>query len=181
MTDVANSADTASASLTMRCGEAEQMQTLGQFHMQHWRDGVLLHEESFPNLVTTVGKNTMLDKLLDLGAAHSAIHLGLKQAGTAVIGDTMSSHASWSEGTVIANRGVPSFSAASGGVKATSSNVSFSITGTQTIAGCFIVLSGTSAVSNTTGTLFSAGDFTGGNRAVLSGDTLTVSYSLTIT
>jgi hypothetical protein len=59
------------------------------------------------------------------------------------------------------NRLVPAFSAASAGSKATSPPCRSRInSGTNTVvAGVFIVMSGTNAVANTTGTLYSAGDF----------------------
>ena len=63
--------------------------------------------------------------------------------------------------------------------KAASASASFSITGSGTVKGGFLVLgSGASAtVDNTGGTLYSAGLFSGGDRAVVNGDTLNVSYT----
>jgi hypothetical protein len=56
--------------------------------------------------------------------------------------------------------------------------VSFAITGSGTVAGCFININGSATKDNTTGTLFSAGDFSGGNRTVSASDTLNVTYAL---
>ena len=81
--------------------------------------------------------------------------------------------------TYTAPRKTPSFSAAAAGSKATSAAVSFAITGSGTVAGCFINLGGSSTIDNTTGTLFSAGDFTGGSKTVANLDTLNVTYTLT--
>ena len=81
--------------------------------------------------------------------------------------------------TYSGNRKTPTFSAAVGGVKATSSAVVFSMTGSGTVAGCFINIGGSATKDNTTGTLFSAGDFTAGSKTVTSGDTLSVTYTLT--
>lgn len=139
------------------------------------------------NVVTTVGKNDMEDKYL-AGSAYTAVpRMGLKGTGTAVIGDTQASHAGWLEQglanapTYTGNRPTPSFSAASGGVKSTSAAVSFAITSTGTVFGAFINNSGSATKDDTTGILFSAGDFTGGSKAVANGDTLNVTYSLTLT
>jgi hypothetical protein len=163
---------------------AEGVKPAGRFYMEHWRDGELLHTEHFDNLWTDVGKKFVLDTMLaTAGTAPTAMHIGLKLTGTAVAADTMASHASWTEATVIAARGTLTFSASSGTgsvSRATSANTSFAITGGATIFGAFIVLNGTSTVSNTTGTLFSAGDFSG-SRVVINGDTLTVGYTATLT
>jgi hypothetical protein len=57
--------------------------------------------------------------------------------------------------------------------------VTFAITSSGTVAGCFINIGGSSTKDNTTGTLFSAGDFTAGSKTVTSGDTLSVTYTAT--
>lgn len=145
---------------------------------EKWRDRI-------KNLVTTVGKNKLLDSILGNSAA-GAVVMGLKGTGTAVAADTQASHASWSEvgGTnapaYTGTRPTPSFSAASAGSKATSAAVSFAMTSAGTIAGCFINLGGSSTKDDTTGTLFSAGDFSGGSKTVGNGDTLNVTYSLSV-
>jgi len=53
------------------------------------------------------------------------------------------------------------------------------MTGSGTVAGCFINIGGSATIDNTTGTLFSAGDFTAGSKTVTSGDTLNVTYVAT--
>lgn len=144
------------------------------------------------NLVTTVGKNLLLDTLLSgSGYTTTGPYLGLISnvsytTGPAA-GDTMASHGGWTEAggtnapTYTAPRKTLSFSAASAGSKTTSSAASFAITsGTNVIIkGCFLVL-GTGAlatIDNTGGTLYSAGLFTGGDKTVSNGDTLTVTYT----
>jgi hypothetical protein len=102
--------------------------------------------------------------------------------------DTMSSHAGWTEAgnanapTYTAPRKTAAWSAASGGSKALSSALSFAITGTGTVKGAFMVY-GSGAVStidNTSGTLYSAGVFSGGDKVVGNGDTLSVSYTASL-
>jgi hypothetical protein len=143
-----------------------------------WEDGI-------KNLVTTVGKNFTLDTTLG-NTAGGAVVMGLKGTGTADVADTQSSHASWLEvgGTnapaYTGNRPTPSFSSASAGSKTTSSAVSFSMTSTGTVAGCFINIGGSATKDNTTGTLFSAGDFSS-SKAVVNGDTIAVTYTATLT
>jgi hypothetical protein len=148
-------------------------------------DGFVKWSDDIENLVTTVGKNATLDTILG-NAAAGAVVMGLKGTGTAVVTDTQASHASWLEvggtnaPTYSGNRPTPSFSAASAGSKTTSSAVSFSITGTGTVAGCFINIGGSATKDSTTGTLFSAGDFSS-SKSVVSGDTIAVTYTATLT
>ena len=53
------------------------------------------------------------------------------------------------------------------------------MTGSGIIAGCFVNVGGSATQDNTTGALFSAGDFTAGNKNVTPGDTLSVTYTAT--
>lgn len=144
------------------------------------------------NLVTDVGARLALDTLL-AGSAYTTVgpYLGLISnvsytTGPAV-GDTMASHGGWTEAggtnapTYTAPRKTLAFSAASGRSKVTSSAASYAITsGTNVIIkGCFLV-TGTGALStidNTAGVLYSAGTFTGGDKTVSNGDTLSVTYT----
>ncbi len=147
--------------------------------------GNIKWEDDIENLVTTVGKNFTLDTTLG-NTAGGAVVMGLKGTGTAVVADTQASHASWLEvglanaPTYSGNRPTPTFSAASAGSKTTSSAVSFSITSTGTVAGCFINIGGSATKDNTTGTLFSAGDFAS-SKSVVSGDSIAVTYTATLT
>lgn len=142
------------------------------------------------NTVVTVGKNAMLDNAL-AGSSYTVTgpYMGLIGAvGYSAIaaGDTMSSHAGWTEAgdanapTYTGPRKTISWSAASSGSKAPSSAPVFSITGTGTAKGVFMVFgSGAlSTIDNTAGTLFSAGLFSGGDQAVVNTNTLTVTYSI---
>lgn len=136
--------------------------------------------DAAPNLVCTGGKNDALDKYLAGSAYTAAWYLGLisstSYTGVAA-GDTMASHAGWTESTAYsqANRVAPSFAAASGGSKATSAAASFSINAAATIKGPF--LSSNNTKSGTTGILYSAGLFSSGDRTLANGDTLNVTYT----
>lgn len=155
-------------------------------------DGNLKWSDDFDNLVATVGKNLALDTLLaGSGYTVTGPYMGLISSvsySAIAAGDTMSSHAGWLEAgaanapTYTSPRKTCAWSAASAGSKALSSALSFAITGTGTIKGAFIVF-GSGAVStigDTNGTLLSAGLFSAGDRAVISGDTVNVSYSLSL-
>ena len=139
--------------------------------------------DSYPNLVTDVGANDILDKYLAGSAYTAALYLGLiSNSGYSAVAnaDTMASHAGWTEtsGYDEANRPTAAWSAASSRSKALSSNLTFSINTTVTVKGSFLTTNSTK--SGTTGILVSAGLFTGGDQALNNGDTLSVSYSLSL-
>jgi hypothetical protein len=101
--------------------------------------------------------------------------------------DTQSSHAGWYEvgganaPTYTGTRKTPTFSAATSAnpsVLTTSAVVTFTMSGSGTVSGAFINVGGSSAIDNTTGTLFSIGAFTAGDKIVTSGDTINVTYTL---
>lgn len=190
LTESFKAVDRVSAALIARCGVEEQMGLLGIFTVEHIRDGKVIYSETFPNTVTTPGKNYMLESGLAAAALTTVgPFMGLISStsfSAISAADTMASHAGWLEAgnantpTYTAPRKTAVFSAAAAGVKALSAALSFAITGPGTIKGVFIVLStgAVSTIDNTSGTLLSAGLFTGGDRAVLSGDTVNVSWSL---
>ena len=145
-----------------------------------------------PNVVTTVGANLALDTIL-AGSAYTVTgpYMGLIGAvsyvSVPVIGDTMASHGTWTEAgttnapTYTGPRKTISWSAAASKSKSPSSAPVFAITGTGTAKGVFLVY-GSGAVStidNTSGVLYSAGLFTGGDQAVVNTNTLTITYSAT--
>jgi hypothetical protein len=189
--DKISAADTCEASCSYNTTPSDTATIEGRYYAVCYdKDGNVKWEDAIENLVTTVGKNATLDTILGNTAA-GAVVMGLKGTGTAVVADTQSSHATWNEvgavypPTYSGTRKTPVFSAAafvSGTTctKSTSSASSFSITGTGTVAGCFINIGGSATIDNTTGVLFSAGDFSS-PKAVVSGDTIAVSYSCSLT
>lgn len=186
MNDAMNTVTSASAGVITRPSVDEGMLVKGRYTIEcRDADGNLKWSDEFNNLVTTVGKNAMLDQYL-AGSAWSTgtVYMGLKGTGSAAAGDTMASHAGWSELNITATSGARlamTFSAASSGSKVTSSAVSHSITaaGPTTVAGVFVVVGGSATNANTTGTLFSAGDFSS-SRSVVSGDSLNVTYTVSV-
>ncbi len=130
--------------------------------------------ELVPNLVVTVGKNDLLDKYFKGSAYTAAWYMGLKGTGSIVAGDTLASHAGWSEVTPYAgNRPAITFGTTSGGSN-TATAVSYSINATATVAGAFVC----SVNTGTSGILYSASDFAA-SRSVVSGDTLNVTLTVT--
>ena len=131
--------------------------------------------EEKKNLITTVGLNHILDTQFHAGTAVTTWYIGLKGAGTPAAGDTMASHATWSEITDYSgDRKEWTEGAASAGSMTNASSVDFSITGTATIAGAFL----NTASTGTAGTLYGVVDFSSA-RSVISGDTLQVTVTVT--
>lgn len=175
--------DASGAAVARFAGQTEQANATGVYTVECvGADGQVKWSETFHNLVTTVGKNDLLDKYLSGSSYTAAWYLGLvngSSSPTYDAADTMSSHAGWTEITAYseATRPAPSFNAASGGSKS-SSATAFSISGTATVAGAF--LTSNSTKSGTSGILYSAGNFSGGSRSVVSGDTLNVTYTASV-
>lgn len=177
--DAINLMDGAGAGLVARHNVTDHVGVAGKF-MVTCRDseGRIRWEDGFPNLVVTTGKNDLLNKYF-LGSAYTAaFFVGLKGTGTIAAGDTMASHAGWTDITGYSNATRPAFSPASSTAGSSTNSASpavFNINATNTIAGCFITTDSTKG--GTTGILFSAADFAS-SRAVVSGDTLTVTYTV---
>lgn len=186
----ANANESQGALLTKNSVHNEQANAHGTYFVKCFdKDGNLKWEDTASNLVTTVGKNLALDTYL-AGSAYTVTgpFMGLisstSYTGVAAA-DTMSSHAGWLEAglanapTYTSPRKTAVWSSASAGSKALSASLSFVFTGSGAVKGCFMVF-GTGALStidNTAGTLYSAGLFTGGDKTVVSTDTLAISYT----
>lgn len=182
--ETTNVGDTCSASVDRGASYDEAMSLHGTYQIVcHDKFGDIKWVDVIGNLVTTVGKDSTMDTMLG-NVAVGAVVMGLKGTGTALVTDTQASH-TWLEvglanaPTYSGSRKTPVFGAASAGAKSTSTPVVFTMTGSGTVAGCFINLGGSATIDNTTGVLFSAGDFTAGSKTVTSGDTLSVSYTAT--
>jgi hypothetical protein len=153
----------------------------GVFHVQCLdADGNARWSEEFPNLVVSSGLQYLNTQVFK-GVTYTATwYIGLINTGaTYAAGDTMASHGTWTENVGYTQTARPTLafgtaSTATPSVVATTAAV-FTINATGTIAGAFLTTDATK--SGTTGTLFSAGNFTVGDRAVFSGDTLNVTYT----
>jgi len=182
-----------SAGVTLiRGGEAnEQIQVTGRYDVKCLdADGNVKWEDTIKNLVVTVGKNDLLDKYF-AGSAYSATwYMGLVDNASFsayAAGDTLASHTGWLEflsytiGVTPNIRATPTWSAASAGSKATTATT-FTINGSGTVLGALMCTTqATNTASNGgAGILYSAGSFTGGSRAVASGDSLLVTYTASV-
>lgn len=172
----------AGAALIAGGGMAEQAEAHGRYVVECiGADGKVKWTDTIENLVTTAGKNAALEQVFS-GTAFGTPFLGLVDGGSAPTyntADVMSSHAGWTENVAYSNatRPQPTWGSASAGSKATTATA-FNINGTATIAGCFLTTNSTK--SGTTGTLYSCGNFSGGNKSVSNGDTLNVTYTASL-
>ena len=179
--------DAVDATVSRGAGQTDQVGLEGVYTFECFdAQGNLKWADQIDNLTTNVGRKSLLDSYF-ANTGGGAVVMGLKGTGTAAYADTQASHAGWLEvgnanaPTYSGTRKTPAFSAATTAnpsVLATSAAVVFSMTGSGTVAGAFINIGGASTIDSTTGTLFSAGDFTAGSKTVTSGDTINVSYTL---
>jgi len=193
MNEDLNANENNNASLIRNSGHQEKAEAHGTYYVECiGADGKLKWADTIENVVATVGKNLALDTYL-AGSAYTVVgpFMGLISStsfSAVAAGDTMSSHAGWLEAgnantpTYTAPRKTAAWSAASSGSKALSAALSFAITGSGTVKGCFLVFGSgaVSTVDNTAGTLYSAGLFTGGDKVVVNTDTLNVSYTASL-
>lgn len=140
------------------------------------------------NLVVNEGLAYMAGSALTSVTAVTSWFLGLYGAAasnTPAAADTMSSHAGWTEVVPYSNATRPActFVTATTADPSVATNsaspASFNINATSTVGGAFLVSNSTK--SGTTGTLFSASDFSApGDRSVVSGDTINVTYTFSL-
>lgn len=143
-------------------------------------EGNIRWTEDFHNLVVNSGLQYLNTQFFKGVTYTAAWYMGLTNTGaTYAAGNTMLSHVGWTENVGYSQTARPTLSfgtatTADPSVIVTSTTV-FSINATGTIAGAFLTTDATK--SGTSGTLFSAGNFTVGDRGVFSGDTLNVTYT----
>jgi len=181
--------DVVSSGLTCNTKAGEAAQATGVYYVEcHDKDGNLKWTAESKNLVVNVGLAYMAGTALTSTTQITTWYLGLYGAGssnTPAAGDTMSSHAGWTEVVAYSNatRVAATFVAATTAnpsvVTNSASPATFNINGTTTVGGAF--LTSGSAKSGTTGTLFSAADFgSPGDRSVVNSDTLSVTYTFSL-
>lgn len=189
MNSKAIAGDIIGSSVDQNGGASAGVRGGGVFTVQCFdKDGKLKWETSEHNLVVNVGLKDMNDKYFTGSAYTAAWYIGLYGAGATnspAAGDTMTSHAGWTEVTAYSQATRPQavFAAATTAdpslITNSASVAVYSINGTATVGGAFLTSNNTKG--GTTGILFSASDFTSpGDRAVVSGDTLNVTYTFSL-
>ncbi len=176
--------DSPDASITKNAGGSDRAGLGGIFTVKCFDEaGNLKWEDQFHNLVVNEGLQYLNDTFFS-GVGYSATwYIGLIQgpgSGTTYnAGDTLTSHAGWTEYTDYSgNRKTATFGAATladpSVIDNSGSPAIFNITGAGgTVGGAFLA----DVDTGTAGILFSAGDFVGGDKIVASGDTLNVTYT----
>jgi len=150
------------------------------------QDGNLKWEESAHNLVVNEGLQDMNTEYFKGVTYTAAWYLGLVTGpgagNTYAAADTLASHAGWTEDTAYSgSRQAVTFGTATTADPSVINNSGspsvFNITGTTTIAGAFL----TNVNTGTSGVLFSVANFQApGDRSVVSGDTLSVTYTFNL-
>jgi hypothetical protein len=187
--DKALSTDQVSAGLTMGTRAVDVAEATGVYKIAcHDAQGNLKWSAESKNLVVNGGLQDMNAKYFTGSAYTAAWYLGLYGAGasnTPAAGDTMASHAGWTEVVPYSNATRPACTfgtptTANPSVATNSASpAAFTINATATVGGAFLTSNNTK--SGTTGILYSAADFgSPGDRAVASGDVLTLTYTLSL-
>ena len=151
------------------------------YKIEAWRNGVLLWVEEIANLVVDVGLNDSIDKYFK-GSSYTAAHyVGLTgTTPTFASGNTMSSHAGWTEVTAYGEgtRQALTLGSVSGGsANNSASKAQFTIdTDSTVIGGAFVTTNNTKG--GTTGTLYGGGAFSA-DRTLMDGDVLSVTVTVT--
>ena len=167
----------------------EKVKAGGVFTVQCFdSEGNLKWSEEKHNLVVNVGLKDMNDKYFTGSSYTAAWYIGLYGAAASnnpAAGDTMASHAGWTEVTAYsqATRPAATFAAATTADPSVISNSAsvavFSINATTTVGGAFLTSDNTKG--GTSGTLFSASDFAApGDRSVVSGDVINCTYTFSL-
>lgn len=186
--DKASTGESVGASFIANNSLASRMTAGGVYTVQCFdKDGNLKWEDKSHNLVVNEGLKDMNDKYFSGSAYTAAWYVGLitgPGSGTSFsASDTLASHGGWVEYAdysgarkaavfAVATLADPSV------ITNSASPASFSITGAGgVVAGAFLA----SVSSGSSGILFSESDFQSpGDRTVVSGDTLNVTYTFSL-
>lgn len=159
---------------------ASDFRPQGKWVMEVMRAGVVIAAMSFPNGITDVGLNHILETEFHSGTAVTTWYIGIVDNASFsafAAGDTMASHAGWIESTAYSESVRQTWGAGTASSRSITngSAATFSINGTATLKGVFIT--SVSTKSGTTGTLWSTAAFAS-TVAVINGDSVKVTYTV---
>jgi len=194
-TEISISKDSCSATVTRGAGSLEAVSPGGYYITECYdKDGNLKWSDYIKNVVTDTGRNHMLGVEFKAVTQVTAWYLGLISSvkgannyANVANTDTQASHSNWGYAN---SNNAPNFSqtslrqvtfatAASKAIASSNAAV-FSITTSGTVKGAFLTSNpnkNNTTAGPTTGTLYSAGLFSAGDKVVSNGDTLNVSYT----
>ena len=186
-TEKSKSSEKISGDVVRKEGFVEGLSSGGVFTVTCYdKDGHEKWVDIAPNLVVNVGLQAMNTQFFTGSAYTAAWYIGLVNGTSASTtfsgGDTLPTHSGWTENTdYVGNRKAASFGTATladpSNINNSSSAASFTMTANATIAGAFLA----NVATGTSGLLFSAADFQApGDRTVVSGDVLNVTYSFNL-
>jgi len=186
-TEKSSAKDEVSAGIAVRPQSAEGVGAGGVYSVVcHDANGNMKWSDSFHNLVVNQGLQDMNSKYFSGSGYTAAWYLGLVtgpgSGNTYAAGNTLASHAGWTENTAYTgNRKAATFGTATtldpSVIDNSAAPAVFTMNANaQVIAGALLC----SVSSGTSGVLFSVGNFSGGNKTVDSGDTLTVTYTFSL-
>jgi hypothetical protein len=178
--------DIVASGLTANTQSGEAASAKGRFAIEcHDKDGNLKWSAAENNLVVNVGLQYLAGSALDAVTPITSWYIGLYGAGasnTPAASDTLASHVGWTDITPYSgSRPLANFATATTAnpsvVTNSANKAQFTINATATVGGAFLC----SVASGTSGTLFSAADFSSpGDRSVVSGDVLSVTYTFSL-
>jgi hypothetical protein len=183
-TEKVDAQDSASATLIRGGDTQETMNITGYYTIECiGSDGEVKWADGIENLVVTEGKAKLFNVNFASGTPTTAWYLGLVEqigawAPAFAVTDTLASHGNgtssgWAETTSYAGTRKTATFTATATNSISASAASFVMNASVTAAGAFLA----TVSSGTSGTLYSAGAFIGGNRTVVSGDTIVVTYT----
>lgn len=143
---------------------------------EKWRD-------SIKNLIVNAGLNYLLDAGLSGATPITSWYLGLTAtAPTAAAGDTAGSHGGWTEVTAYdeaARQAWTEGGVSSQAITNSGSPAVFTISTNSTVVGGLFLIS-VNTKGGSTGTLFAVGAFSAGDKSLDDGDTITVTYTASL-
>jgi hypothetical protein len=185
----AKSTDNVKSAVVSTGGAGDSLLGGGVFRFKCYdKDGNLKWEDKAKNLVVNTGLQDMNDKYFKGSTYTAAWYIGLvDNSGFSAYaaGNTLASHSGWNETTNYSggNRATATFGTATTAdpsvINNSGSVAVFNMTGTVTVRGAF--LTNIQDKTNNTGLLFSVADFESpGNRSVVNGDILNVTYEFSL-
>jgi len=185
--ETSKSSETVSGAVARKTGFVEGMSAGGVFTVTCYdSNGNQKWVDIAPNLVVNTGLQDMNTKYFTGSTYTATWYIGLvgnTSSNTTFSGDdTLASHTGWEENTSYSgNRKAATFGAATladpSNINNASSTASFTMNANATISGAFLA----NVATGTSGTLFSVSDFQSpGDRQVVSGDVLNVTYSFNL-